>query len=1079
MSRIVPVTRRMRVGAVPLLALCLLLPFQCRPHSTARTDGTPSTARTDGTPRQVEPRVTRSTTWRPCTTRLEPGRVVPEAQCQPALPESRPHPAADCWNRARDQLSSVGILIERRECTDAAVARLERLAAQSPDASTWSDLAAAYYVRAQRYDRASDLLRAFDAAQEAITRDPSLDPARFNYALAAEALGLNRDAVESWRIAGSDQEREWAAESRQRLDALRRREATVIATAWPLNAARLAAAARLGDAKAVRELVAPYPAAAQQYVESTVLVQWAAAAQSGVGAEAHEHLALAKAVATTVAGLTGDRYLLDGVEFIERASRPDAVAALRRGHIAFEQARRAREELQPERARNEYDLAIQALQSAGSPFALGATVERIGVSAVDERSFTDLDRVAATARDRRYGHLWAAARSTRATLLSREGRYLDALNGLDEAARALMPIQDSDALTRLHTRKASVLLGLGNPDLAWRDVLLAMRYAAKASDDRARELVLSEAARAALALGHPIVALRFQNEFVIGLQDRLARNAPDGNAVRSLRPQLAAALSARAEMRLRLFDDRAAMADLSDAMRLAGEDKSYTEAYRAIRARIREVEGQTVLRIDARRAVQAYTEALTLTPDAYPTFRADLLLQRASAYGLVNDRSSELADLQSAVEALREEERGVLSGRRRGDDPRWAAHFTRSNEAFSLLIRHMAARGNAKEAFHYEERKRLLASPSLDARAEDIDVGRLQTKVPKGTAIVEYETLDDRTLIWVITADRFELLVRPDGRLTLATIARDLHQAAQQRDPKSVESALFRLYSMLLEAPLKTLQGAAINRLVIVPGNAMQSIPFAGLRNPVTKRYLVEDYTISVSSSATRYLISLRDDRNRAGAAQASILLVEAPGQTTGGLEPLRGAMEEITQIRRLYPDAAVLMGQSATVMNFMRLANRSTIIHLAVHAHVDARAPGGPTLLLFAPSGNDAGVLRADGLLKSAELQQARLVVLASCSTLAKPVLDPAPTDVSRAVHAAGVPAVLGSVWEVDDKSTTNLLVSFHRHYVEGHDAAAALRNAQLHFISHPEAGYSSVFAWAPFELIGYASSPFTRASR
>jgi CHAT domain-containing protein len=50
---------------------------------------------------------------------------------------------------------------------------------------------------------------------------------------------------------------------------------------------------------------------------------------------------------------------------------------------------------------------------------------------------------------------------------------------------------------------------------------------------------------------------------------------------------------------------------------------------------------------------------------------------------------------------------------------------------------------------------------------------------------------------------------------------------------------------------------------------------------------------------------------------------------------------------------------------------------------------------------------------------------------------------------------------------------VSFHQRYAEGMDAAAALRAAQLRMLHSGNPDLESAMAWAPFQVIGYASSP------
>jgi len=72
------------------------------------------------------------------------------------------------------------------------------------------------------------------------------------------------------------------------------------------------------------------------------------------------------------------------------------------------------------------------------------------------------------------------------------------------------------------------------------------------------------------------------------------------------------------------------------------------------------------------------------------------------------------------------------------------------------------------------------------------------------------------------------------------------------------------------------------------------------------------------------------------------------------------------------------------------------------------------------------------------------------------------------------GVPAVIGTLWDVNDATAEPLLVSFHQHYREGDDAAVALQKAQIELLRRDSSGLQSVLAWAPFQVIGHSSSPF-----
>ena len=79
-----------------------------------------------------------------------------------------------------------------------------------------ADLAAARLVRAERTGSIRDLLRAYEAAAEALEREPGLPAACFDRALALDRLGLGDEAARAWAgCAGAEAGSPWAAEARE------------------------------------------------------------------------------------------------------------------------------------------------------------------------------------------------------------------------------------------------------------------------------------------------------------------------------------------------------------------------------------------------------------------------------------------------------------------------------------------------------------------------------------------------------------------------------------------------------------------------------------------------------------------------------------------------------------------------------------------------------------------------------------------------------------------------------------------------------------------------------------------------
>jgi len=102
---------------------------------------------------------------------------------------------------------------------DGAIDALEAASrVEPPRASVMSDLAAAYYVRAERTGRIDDYTRAFDAAKGAVALNPNLPEARFNLALATERTQTPADARLAWEAyLQQDPSSPWSEEARKHL----------------------------------------------------------------------------------------------------------------------------------------------------------------------------------------------------------------------------------------------------------------------------------------------------------------------------------------------------------------------------------------------------------------------------------------------------------------------------------------------------------------------------------------------------------------------------------------------------------------------------------------------------------------------------------------------------------------------------------------------------------------------------------------------------------------------------------------------------------------------------------------------
>jgi CHAT domain-containing protein len=1008
--------------------------------------------------RTVEPRLTR-TSWKPC--RIQPlsgTRVVQDAACgTPVTPSNQA-----CNKDITDHAEALGMLSTHPRCIQKVIDAFERLA--RGDARIWSDAAAAYYVRAQREDRASDLLAALGAAERALRADPRNARARFNLALSQEALGFFAEAKSSWSIVAKDKDPNWSRDGREHLTRLQSSSDVDAAVEWQGRKQKLPEALKRGDRTELARLIEPYPQPALQYFEFELL-------QTG-------DLAAIALFANVLYERLRDRYVLDVAA---------AAAKNNEGQLALQQARRA----VPKTA-EAYQQAERLLQQGASPLYLEAKQNRAVMLTFAQPSAADAIAAEAEREARRYPYIHAQALAIHGYIQTAHSDYVRSIIAIDESKVTFTAVNDLQSLAHAYRSNAGNYRLAGQYELSMREAVQAMRRLPRIAHTRIRHTVIGEAAGAALALGHPSAALALQDYAVATLRGELT-NTRDTAKITEILNNLSTAFRERARIELVLNDYTGARRDLRESERLLDVNARTTDknVQRTLEALLSEVEGRALMSVNPISAANEFTRALNgLDPNEMRTLRASLLLQRAEAQRKSGRAAEAGNDLDLALHELALEERDLLEKRARGQaETIWSSYFARFEDAHRQRIRQLMEQGDAEQAFARVERMHAFEPldlvlhldflpPEFRRLTKDGPIPRkdIQAHLPAGTVLLQYCVTPERTFVWILSREQFQSLALEIRASDVQRWTRELQDAGRRLDAGAFANRLDAPYQSLL-APVLAKIGTRFERLVIIPDGAMHGLPFAALHDSAANRHLLELAPVEIDGSATLYIFSLLRDRALGREASPSALLVGNPSfgrQWTfaHGLEPLQYADEEVKEIRALYAHADVLTGSDATVPRFLALASGKSVVHFAGHALVFPSDPE-KSLLLLAPSDAHSGALEAQELLTHLKLDQTRLVVLSACSSAGGfPVGPEGVAPLVRPLIAAGVPAVLGTLWDVNDATARQLSVSFHRHYEQGHDAAKALQLAQLDLLRTRGSQYA--VAWASFQVIGHASSPF-----
>jgi len=335
---------------------------------------------------------------------------------------------------------------------------------------------------------------------------------------------------------------------------------------------------------------------------------------------------------------------------------------------------------------------------------------------------------------------------------------------------------------------------------------------------------------------------------------------------------------------------------------------------------------------------------------------------------------------------------------------------------------------------------------------EPVTLQDVQGLLPENTTLLEYLVTPSETVLWVIDAQRTEVIRIPVARKDLVAQVRAFRRSIAEMAPLDVVKDRGRaLYDRLLAPARAHLRG---DRLLVVPHDTLHYLPFAALRTP-EGRWIIEDYAVATlpSASVLKYL------QAKGQGANAGALAVGNPD--LGPALTLRYAEREARAVGAHYPGATVLVRQAATEPKVKALSGSAGVLHFATHAEMNQKDPLASALLLVpeAPDDGHLEVRKIFGL----DLH-ARLVVLSACETGLGPLSKGDElVGLQRAFLYAGTPAVVTTLWKVDDRASYRLMEAFYDDLAT-RGPAEALRQAQRATMAE----FPHPFAWAAFGLTG-----------
>jgi CHAT domain-containing protein len=253
-------------------------------------------------------------------------------------------------------------------------------------------------------------------------------------------------------------------------------------------------------------------------------------------------------------------------------------------------------------------------------------------------------------------------------------------------------------------------------------------------------------------------------------------------------------------------------------------------------------------------------------------------------------------------------------------------------------------------------------------------------------------------------------------------------------------------------APLGIKKG----NLIVCPDGFI--LPFDALYSDASvKKTLLEDYSISYAYSANSLITKFKPagaSRNFAGFAPVSF-------ESYLNLADLIPSADFLREAAGNYSATKLFTRQESSRKNFLSNLGSYRIVNVFSHASTGN-------------NDEEPMLYMEDSLIRLSELQdidriQTQLVVLSACQTSSgKNAIGEGIYSLSRGFAAAGIPAVMATIWRADEHPVYRITVLFNKYIAEGMRKDDALRNAKIDYLKTANKERSLPYYWSNMIIMG-----------
>jgi CHAT domain-containing protein len=355
---------------------------------------------------------------------------------------------------------------------------------------------------------------------------------------------------------------------------------------------------------------------------------------------------------------------------------------------------------------------------------------------------------------------------------------------------------------------------------------------------------------------------------------------------------------------------------------------------------------------------------------------------------------------------------------------------------------------------------------------------------------INYVASDSELFIFIVNRKKQALLLLPADSSLFADIREFRKLLAMPSPSENAREAFdnyqktgYRLYQKIIEPIMPYLIS---KKIIISPDNILSYIPFETIPTSIYPsdkilyskiHYLMKEFDISYTYSVT-FMAESMNRETRFG----NRLIAFAPNYSdpidigsvlmnrqlvNGVLPDLPYAKQEAEYVAAI-TNGKLYENENASETVYKSESGKFDIIHLAMHTILNDKDPMYSTLIFSSEKDSTD-----DRYLKTYEVYsiplQAKMVVLSSCNSGSGVLYSgEGILSLARGFMYSGSKSIVMAMWEIEDRSGTEIVKGFYDNLKKGYTKSSALRKARIHYLKQSDQLRSHPYFWSALVVYG-----------